>query len=229
MKRIKKARRSRFGVIFDMDGVLIDSEPLQMKVFAVMMRRYGVVIPKKEFVSYVGMRAVDNFRDIIGKYGLTVTPGDLVKEKDALYGKVLLGPLKAMPGVRALLGMLKARGVAMALVSGSSRRDINLVLKGLGLRRFFSHIVASGDVSKGKPHPEGFLKAAARMGLKQEEIFVIEDSAPGVTAARKGGFRTLAVPTPFTRSQDLSPAHRIFKDCRAVRTYLMSVFDRETA
>lgn len=220
----KKTRKPARGVIFDMDGVLIDSEPLQMKVFNVMMKKRGISMPLKEFIGYVGMKAVDNFRDIIRKYRLRATPEELVIEKNGLYREVLRGPLRPMPGIRQLLETLKKAGIPIALVSGSNGRDVRLVLKGLGLAGYFPTVVSGDDVRRGKPHPEGFLKAARLLNLDPAGIFILEDSSPGTIAGKRGGFRVLAVPTRFTKSQDFSSAERSFMGYRTVKRFLESEF-----
>lgn len=210
------------AVLFDMDGVIVDSEPPQMRVFDMLLRREGVVLRTEEFFEYAGKRTIDNFRVIVPRYGLKRTPEEYVEEKNRLYYELLEREgIEANPGVRELVEALRSAGVALAVVSGSPRRDIELVLSLTGLREAFPVVVAAEDVVRGKPDPEGFLKAAGILGVRPAEAWVVEDSEAGVKAAKAGGFRVVAVPTRYTAGHDFSSADRVAKDLFEVRRMLL--------
>jgi HAD superfamily hydrolase (TIGR01509 family) len=115
--------------------------------------------------------------------------------------------------------------VRLGLVSGSPRRDIDLVLSLTGLAAEFPVIVAAEDVAAGKPDPEGFLKAAKILGVRPGETWVIEDSESGVSAGRAAGCRVIAVPTRYTMAHDFSAAERVMKDYSQVAEFLFCLPD----
>ncbi len=193
-------------VLFDMDGIIIDSEPLQMDAFNILMTELGCKIDKADTLNLVGRRALDNFTYLIGKYGIKGKPEDLVLWKDRIYSEILSKNLHSIPGIPELIEFLSSKKIPMGLVSGSSRAHVDFVLQGLGLMKYFGVTLASQDVLAGKPDPEGFLRAAAMLEADPRKSYVIEDTEPGVMAGVRGGFKVIAIPTEFTRLHDFSNA-----------------------
>lgn len=211
-------------VLFDLDGIIIDSEPMQMEAFNILMTKLGVKVGRDDFLKLVGKRAYDNFVHIIDKFGLKEDPEHLVLRKNELYETLLHKNLHAMPGVVETIAYLHGKGVPLAIVSGSVRKHIEFILDGLGISRYFSMTLASEDVVKGKPDPEGFLRAAAQLGAEPAESFVIEDSEAGVSAGRRGGFKVIAIPTGFTEAHDFTGAFRICADMCETLEYFKQIY-----
>ena len=197
-----------WAVIFDMDGVLLDSEPLQMAAFNAALQSYGLCYDQESFRQFIGIRAIDNFRQIVARHQLPCDPQTLNQRKAAHYRRLLREQAVARAGIAELLADLCRCRVPLALASSSPRDDIDLTLACLGLTNRFGTVLSGDDVARGKPAPDIFVAACAGLPvpLSPACCLVIEDNAIGVAAAAAAGMRCLAAPTPLTRSQDFSAA-----------------------
>ena len=194
------------AVIFDMDGVLIDSEPIHFEATRALLAEQGVTYTHEANDNFYGCTDRDVFRLLRARYHLEPAEPDLA---EAWIGRVvhLLGrPLQAMAGVPVALSALRASGLRLALASSSAPRIIRATLAGLGLEGMFELVVSGHDVERGKPAPDIFLETVRRLGLPGEACLVVEDSYNGVSAATAAGLRCVAVPCPSTVGQDFSRA-----------------------
>jgi HAD superfamily hydrolase (TIGR01509 family) len=192
-------------IIFDMDGVLIDSEPLYRKVNTKLFRELGVEMQNEEYNGYIGIAADKMWKSIKKNHKLKQPVKKLMelekeKKHDALKGK----KLRSMPGVKALLNKLMKNGLKMCVASSSAEKNIKLILTKTGLKDYFDKVSSGEGIKNGKPAPDIFLKAAGRM--KPEDCFVIEDSANGVFAAKRAGMKCIGIKDPDSGNQDLSKA-----------------------
>jgi HAD superfamily hydrolase (TIGR01509 family) len=195
-----------------MDGVMIDSEPIQMRAFEILMGEFGLKIGKEVFLGLVGKRSIDNFRELRVTYALPATAEQLNERKNVLYRDILARGLRdetygEREGLSSLLKGLRAAGFLLGVASSSPEEDIRIVVEGLGVRDSFTVFASGDEVPRGKPDPDVFLLAARRLGVPPERCAVIEDSEPGVLAARNAGMVAVAAPGEFTAAQDFSRAH----------------------
>ncbi len=194
------------AVIFDMDGVLADSEPLHQHVIRGLLAEYGVDWSPHGHDPTVGMRSLESFEFICSRHALPHDPRRL----DALYTERVLPVLRArvtpMPGVPDVPRALAARGLRLAVASSSGPAVIDTTLTTLGVRPLFETVVSGVEVARGKPAPDVFLEAATRLGVAPEACVVIEDSERGVRAARAARMRCVAVPCDATRDHDFRDA-----------------------
>jgi HAD superfamily hydrolase (TIGR01509 family) len=179
------------GIIFDMDGVIINSEPLHYKAWVEVLARYGVKIEKEEFKRFVGIPC-EKIRDYyLSKQEYTIRP-DVLNEKQEHYKVIEQQELALMPGVKSLLDELIDKHVPIAIASSSKHLDIRRCLKITGALEYF-HIICSGtDVAHTKPEPDLFLYTAKKMNLIPAECIVIEDSVWGIMGAKKAGMHVCA-------------------------------------
>jgi HAD superfamily hydrolase (TIGR01509 family) len=192
-------------VIFDNDGVLVDSEGLANQVLADLLTSYGYPVTRDESVrrfmgtTMAGVRAT--VEDEIG----APLPADFEQRyHDGLFAG-FRSDLQPVPGVVAVLDDLERRGVPFCVASSGTHERIGLALSIVGLLdRFGDRIFSADDVARGKPAPDLFLHAAARMSTPPERCVVVEDSPAGVTAARAAGMRVVgyAAMTPAARLAD---------------------------
>ena len=195
------------GFIFDMDGVLVDSEPVYMKQERHSYARHGVVLDEAELSRFVGTTQRHMWSAIKIEYGLAEDLDCLMAEHHRQLMEVLSSaPLPPMPGVTELLGALKRAGIPCAVASSSPRALVELILRNAGLQLFFSEIVCGDDVTHSKPDPEIFLTAAQRLGIPPSSCVVIEDSAHGVAAAKAACMFCAGLLNPNSGRQDLSAA-----------------------
>lgn len=182
------------AVIFDMDGVLVDSEPLHFATTNVVLSSRGVALDQAAYDLCIGMDELAFFALLIDRFGLSETPGALARERVTL-GLVHLAehPLPPLPGVLELLLSLQAEGKQLALATSATRAQADLILDQLGVTRLFSAIVTKDDVEHGKPAPDLFVEAARQLGAEPEVCLVIEDAVLGVEAARAAGMAAVAL------------------------------------
>jgi HAD superfamily hydrolase (TIGR01509 family) len=189
-----------------MDGVIVQSEEAHIQAEKQIMLKRGVTISAEELHRYTGSTAKYMFIRLKENYGLKDSVEDLEMEKEDALLELMQRDMKPTEGVIPLIRQLKQRGVKLALASGSSRRVIDHVLRGLEIRSFFDAIVGAEDVSESKPDPEVFLEAAARLKIKPEKCVVIEDANLGVLAAKRAGMKCVGYRNPESGEQDLSAA-----------------------
>jgi HAD superfamily hydrolase (TIGR01509 family) len=195
-----------FAVIFDMDGVLVDSEPLTIRAYLQAAAEFGVELDPEEYVRRVvadGML----IRSLFEAAGGDAADWDGVfRRKTEIYSRLVQEEVQVRPGARELLADLARSGIACALATSASRVTMDLVLEAHELAPCFRATVTLEDVANQKPAPDAFLKAAALLNISPDRCLVIEDASKGVVAAKTAGMACVAVPTTLSRPDDLSAA-----------------------
>ncbi|MBI3785498.1 MAG: HAD family phosphatase [Deltaproteobacteria bacterium] len=202
--------RSRRAVIFDLDGVLIDSEALQHKAYAAVLQRFGVAVDKQTYARHW----VANGRGpefAVEQFKLPLSPAQLRSAKSEVYFDILRREVKLMPGVVGTLARLQPH-FPLGVATNSTRRDVDFVLQHFGLAAHFSAVVTREDYALAKPAPDAFLTAAERLGAAPRHCLVVEDAERGVLAAHRAGIKVVAVPNEFTNGTDFSLAARVLND-----------------
>jgi HAD superfamily hydrolase (TIGR01509 family) len=194
------------AIIFDMDGVLVDSEPLGLLAMQQVMARHGVSYTEKDNSEFLGRTTLEECRILKSKHRLEPDERDLTNE----YVEILVGLIRdrprPMPGVPAVLGELSAAGYRMALASSAEPRVIAENVRSLDLARFFEAIVSGTEVARGKPAPDVFAETARRLQLPPAACLVVEDSRNGLLAAKAAGMACAVIPCASTRHQDFREA-----------------------
>ncbi len=180
------------GVIFDLDGVLVDSEALHVEAWRALFARLGIEVSDEEYAQGVGMADVDWLRWLVARRGLQADIASWREEKRALFQRILAADTRPFPGVAELVRRLRP-DFRLAVASNSWRQNIETVLERLGLRDSFDALVGADDVTRHKPHPEAYQVAAARLGLPPAACVVIEDSPLGIQAAKAAGMRCIGI------------------------------------
>jgi len=196
------------AVVFDFDGVIVDSEPLHFSLFRRLLGEEGIVLTREQYDAiYLGMDDRECFTEALTRHGKTAAlprVPELIERKSALLMSTIADHVPLLPGavdfVRAL-----ATSFPLAICSGALRREIEAMLKQAGILSCFVGIISAEDVSHGKPNPEGFTKALALLNRTQNpappiapaSCLAIEDSLAGIEAARAAGMRCLAVANSY--------------------------------
>ncbi len=200
-------------IIFDMDGVLINSEPTHQKMGREQFEALGLNISDEEFMSYVGTSSINMWTRIINKHGLNEDPYDLLLKGRGKYIKVLKeGKVPMVEGAMDLVKRLHKKGYKLVVASSASRKTVEAVLDYFDLQKYFIAKIAGDEVEHSKPNPEIFLKIAKAVGSSPDECLVIEDSSNGVKAAKDAGMACVAYKNHGTGIQDLSQADMIVTD-----------------
>jgi len=193
------------AVIFDMDGVIVDSEPINYEVIRITFEKAGVKISKKEFIEEWIVKGTGS-REAIKRHNIKMSSEDLQKIKKKIYLDILKRKVKLKPNAKRTIINLHKK-YKLALASQGHRYNIDIIVKKFKLSKFFQAIIGKQDVNKGKPNPEIFLKASKELKVKPEECLVIEDTEKGIIAAKRAGMICIAVPDSWTkRYNDFSKA-----------------------
>jgi HAD superfamily hydrolase (TIGR01509 family) len=210
------------AVLFDLDGTLVDTERESAEALRRVMTRLGLTMTAAELDFVIGHSWLQIHEVLRRGHGpaLPLLP-DLIAASAAEREIVMAERgVTVLPGARAVAQRLAAH-YALAIVTGSSRREARAALAAAGLADLFPLILAAEDYSPGKPDPRGLLLAAERLGAQPAECLVIEDSAPGVAAGRAAGMTVVAVRIGNFAAQDQSAAHAVVETLEAIDEALL--------
>lgn len=196
-------------VIFDMDGVVVDTEPTYREINAELYKELNVNITLEEQFTFVGNGSRIIWTKIKDKGNLTQSIEELMEmSKSRKYEYLSKFDTKIIPieGIEKLLSTLKTNGFVIAMASSSPRKNIEVILHKVKLINYFEYIVSGEDVEKGKPNPDIFLKAAEKFNAKISDCTVVEDSNNGVTGAKAAGMKCVGFRNLNSGNQDISKA-----------------------
>lgn len=209
------------AILFDLDGLMVDSEPLAEEAWRILLARYGHVLDSATMADLLGLRPADSARLIQGRFSLPQSPGQVAAEKtEVLRSLTLAGTLRTMPGLFDLLAAADERGLTRAVATSSSQDWASFALHAVGADQGFGAVISGDHVANGKPAPDIYLEAASALSLPPEACLALEDSPAGVQAAKAAGMRCVAVPNESTIALDLSAADWILPSLTVVAEQL---------
>jgi HAD superfamily hydrolase (TIGR01509 family) len=186
------------GVLFDMDGVLVDSESFICKAAIMMFSEIGIIVSPEDFQPFVGMGENRYIGGVAEKHGIMVDIEQVKARTYNIYKKIVRGKLFPLPGSHEFISRCRNKGLKLALVTSADAIKMEINLKEIGLsQNTFDSIITGLDVKKKKPFPEIYLKAAGSLGLNSADCLVVEDAISGIKAGKEAGCRCLAVTTSF--------------------------------
>ncbi|MEM8737660.1 MAG: HAD family phosphatase [Planctomycetota bacterium] len=212
------------AIVFDFDGVIVDSEPLHYQAFVMVGKSIGFEFTYQEYLAtYIGFDDRDAFRLMLSIAGQTPTDdriAELGQRKQDAFDAIVHARRQqnasiALPGSLELIDLCHARRFPIAIASGATRADIELILNLLERRDRFEIIVTADDVPRSKPDPASYALAAQRLGFAPEHSLAIEDTAAGLRSAKAAGLMTLALTTTGP-PQPLAEADRILPDLQGI-------------
>jgi HAD superfamily hydrolase (TIGR01509 family) len=212
-------KRDLAAVVFDLDGLMFNTEQLYQDVGAEMLRRRGHEWTQELLDAIMGRTTRVAMALMIEHHGLDDTVDALVDETDEIFFGLLDDRLQPMPGMFELLGALEAHDVPKAIATSSGRAFVENVLGRFDLAPRFAEILTAENVTEGKPHPEVYQKAAAVLGLVPAQILVLEDSENGCRAAVQAGAFAVAVPGDHSRNHDFTGAALVADSLADERIY----------
>jgi HAD superfamily hydrolase (TIGR01509 family) len=211
------------AILFDFDGLMVDSEPHSIASWRAVLRARGVELDAGTFDRLLGLRLDETSKLLIERFSLAASPAELGKAKTDYQIEHLAGAVAAMPGLESLLHAIDQRGLRKAIASSGKRRYLEAALQAVGLAGRFSVIVSGDDVARGKPAPDVFLEAARRLKCSPAACLVLEDAPSGLQAAKAAGMRAVAIPNDQSRRLDLSAADWQLPSLTAVADLLSSM------
>jgi beta-phosphoglucomutase len=192
------------AVIFDFNGIIVDDEPIHFELFQRVLKEEDINLTEADYYArYLGFDDRGAFTSAYCEHGRTLSDSklaQLIERKAAYYREEIKSKIRVFPGIQTLVPTL-AKKLPLAIASGALRHEIEIILSSIGLLANFRAIVSAEDVTRGKPEPEIFLKALARLNaalgsdhpISPAECLVIEDSKEGIRGARHAGMKCLAV------------------------------------
>jgi len=215
------------AVLFDFDGILVDSEPMHHRAFTEVLDPLGMGFPWQEYVEiYMGFDDRDAFREAFRAKGIDLDDANLAKlvaAKSEAFLRGLRDGVTAYPGAVSLIEFLHAAGRPLALCSGALRSDIDPILAQLGVARRFDVVVSADDVRRSKPDPESYALAFARLTERYATLLTVpgrsiavEDTAAGIRSAKGAGLRVLAVTNSYGAGE-LAEADWIVESLESLR------------
>jgi len=196
------------AVLFDMDGLIVDTEPIHFQAFQAMMRDYGHEMDEGMMASLVGLPEAVNIRDLKRIYRVDAPAEEMTARRHSIYMQLIrTEPIPVFPGFWETSDQVRRRGLRQAVVSSSSADQVDIILGRLFADHpergepagLFDAVVTGDDVARNKPDPDIYLLAAERLGLPPAQCLVLEDTPPGVQAAAAAGTIPIAVPNDYSR------------------------------
>jgi beta-phosphoglucomutase len=212
-----------WAVIFDMDGTLIDNTPYHFKSWQALFKKYGKGELSKEtyYTKISGVPIMETLKDLFGSDHDEAGLKELLKEKEEYYRQIYAPHLVAINGLKNFLTELKQAGVKMAMATSATVEDIDFILNKIPIRDDFDVIVNSSMVSKPKPNPQIFLKAAEKLNRPPAKCIVFEDSLAGIKAANSAGMKVIAITTGHT-AEELHPVDLVINDYAELTPHKLS-------
>ena len=189
------------AVIFDLDGVLIDTCWAHWQSWHDLARREGFEMPEEFFRSTFGMQSPEVLAMLLGPDKPVEKLKALAEWKETRYRQIIADKLEPADGVRLLLEDLKNRNFRVAVGSSTPRVNVSFLIERIGVQDYFDELVSEEDVTKGKPAPDTFLKAAEKLSLPPDRCVVVEDAVKGVAAGKAAGMPVVAVTTTWSRAE----------------------------
>lgn len=215
------------GIILDMDGVVVDSEPIHGKVVKQIFEQYGIDISQAEHETFIGGTSRAMWSTLKERFGLEVSVDELLKQDVEAYLKKLesLNHLTSIKGIIEILEMAQHKKITLCLASSATRANVNLVLQKLGIESYMEATVSGDEVNYSKPNPEIFINVAKKTEIKPTSFLVIEDSEHGVKAAKSAGMLCVGYQNANSGNQDLSQSDWIVHDLQKVQPIIVGMLE----
>ncbi len=187
------------AIIFDMDGVLVDSSPFHLRKWMSLLQTHRIPFDEQELRQIVLGPANDViFRHFLGEHLTRKQLSELGEELDATFREAIGPQPPALPGVRRFIEECDAQNIPMAVASAAIASNVKFLIAALRLEKYFREVLAVDATSNPKPHPDIYLKSAEKLGVEPETCAVFEDSFVGIEAAKRAGMKCVAITSTFS-------------------------------
>lgn len=210
------------AVIFDMDGLMIDSERLYFQAERDLANRFGREVREETLWRMMGRNPQESLAVFVKETDLPIDILEALRMRNEIMREKLKRDLQPMPGLEYIIAEFYGR-LKLAVCTGAQKEFLDLVVDRLNIRNRFDVLQHSDAVGRGKPHPEIYLTTCRKLRLKPGSCIVLEDSSNGARAGKAAGCYVIAVPSEYTRRQDFSCADRIVKDLFAAADHILSL------
>ena len=212
------------AVIFDLDGLLADTEIISLKVYQELLKDFGIPFTEETYSrEYSGHREEENVQRFLDTYDLPWNFDQTLEKVYELEARILAKGVNLKKGAKNLLAFLQREGIPIALATSSVESRARMILDSNGILSLFDHLVFAKDVKRSKPYPDIFLKACRDLNVLPENCLVLEDSEAGIEAAYRAGIPVICIPDLKMPAQSfLNKTEQFFQNLDAVRDYLES-------
>jgi len=200
------------ALVFDLDGVIWDGEPLYHEAFNVVLAPYGHYVSDTDYSEIIGLSVEAAWDWVRRRFSMTESPAVFYRAYNMAVLELMKQPAEPLPGVRELLAELRRREIPVGLASASLRQWVDATLAGLGLQNTFDTTVSASEVHRSKPAPDLYLAAAKELGVPPERCLAVEDTASGIAAAKAAGMLALQVRAASTALPPLPQADFVIED-----------------
>jgi len=211
------------AIIFDMDGLMIDSERLYRQVQYDIAHRFDRVLTEEIRRKMMGRKPIQSIRFFVKELNIPEEPEKILEYRSNIMREKLKTDLAAMPGLNHIIDTFYNR-LKLAIATGAQKEFLDIVVDQLNIREKFHVLQHSDDIEKGKPDPEIYLKACSKLSLIPQDCIVLEDSLNGVLAGKSAGCFVIAVPSEYTRMEDFSPAGYVAADLAEAAHFIEKSF-----
>lgn len=194
------------AVCFDFDGLMFNTEHVFYESSHVLLQRRGLAMSRGAMDAMLGRRPLESFQGLIDYLGLKEGPAELLTESREIFHELLVTKLQPMPGLFELLDLIETVGLPKGVATSSPRDYLENVFDKFDLMRRFPIALTAESVTHGKPNPEIYLKAAELLGVRPEQMLVLEDTQTGTRAGAAAGAFVVSVPHEHTENHDFSQA-----------------------
>ena len=219
------------AAIFDMDGVIIDSEPLHYRAYHQMFDEVGITVSTELYNSLTGQSTINLCALLKQKFNLSQSAEELAAIKRKYYDIIFENDksFDLIKGARALIENYYENGLTLVLASSATMASINRIFDRFNLNPYFKAKISGSELKASKPHPEIFIKAAHASGFEPEACLVIEDATNGIEAAKAAGIYCIGFDSEHSKDQDYSKADKVVKDLDIIRyDRIIECFDKDT-
>ncbi len=200
------------AVVFDLDGVLWDGEPIYYAAFNAVLEPLGHHLPQDEYDQIIGQSVEAAWAWVLDRFEITESPAAFYRAYDAAVLEMLKEPVEPLPGVRELLAELHGRGIRVGLASASLRQWVDATLDGIGLRDEFETTVSASEVERAKPAPDLYATAVSQLGVPAAECLAFEDTVAGIASAKAAGLFAVQLRAASTALPPIAEADLVIDD-----------------
>ncbi|PVW13939.1 HAD family hydrolase [Marixanthomonas spongiae] len=206
------------AVLFDMDGVIVNTEPLHKKAYFKMFNDVNIDVSEEMYEAFTGQSTINICKQLCSHFALTQAPETLMATKRKHFKRLFTtdNDLDLLEGVLPLIKEYYTNGLTLVLASSASMPNINRIFKRFDLDQYFTAKLSGADLKASKPHPEIFIKAAEAAGQEKNKCMVIEDSTNGIAAAKAAGIFCVGYDSLHSKNQDYSKADVVVSNFEAI-------------
>jgi len=212
------------ALIFDMDGLMIDSERLYWQVEMELARSYRKEVKQETLWKMMGRRPIEGLRIFVEDLELPISAEEALALRDARMREKYRDESEAMPGLFHILDTFYGK-LDLAVCTGAQREFMEIVVDRLKIRDKFEVLQASDEIQKGKPEPEIYLTTCEKLGCESQECIVLEDSSNGALAGKRAGCYTIGVPSEYSRGQEFSFVDFVASDLFAAEKHIAELLE----